>query len=281
MKSIHLTLLCVGFCYLTTSLQAQVPLPYYSGFDNAAERAGWTIYRLGESAINSWSIASVGGFSPSSSISHDYSPSSGVNLVDDWYVSPGFLVPGGGTLDSVRYAFSGFSVPAEGDTIGVYLLLGNQHPGFATEIIELKEFRDTDYQPDNMYRLLSGIPLPATNKMAFIGLRYRNAQASSRWIHVRFDNIAVSESTTSIEPPETSGSLTVYPNPTLDQVTITHNETGGIVYMYDQQGVLLRQLTLQNDQMLTTLSIEEMPTGVYRFAIQQKDRLETVSILKM
>src|SRR5688572_9602869 len=133
MKPILFTLLSIVCSCIHMQLHAQVSLPYYSGFDTPGERTGWAIYRIEESAINSWGISSFGGFSPTSSISHDYSPSSGVGVVDDWYVSPGFMIPTGGTLDSVRYAFSGFSVPAAGDTLGVYLLLGDQHPGFASE----------------------------------------------------------------------------------------------------------------------------------------------------
>ncbi len=277
----RLTLLCTVYCFLLTSLHAQVSLPYYSGFDNTAERDGWTIYRLGESAIGNWGIASIGGFSPTSCVSHDYSPSSGVNVVDDWYVSPGFLIPSGGTLDSVRYAFSGFSVPSIGDTIGVYLIIGDQDPDAASDIIELAEFRDAEYQADNVYRLLSGITLPATDEMSFIGLRYRNAEASSRWLHVKFDNVAVSATTTSVNDPAQLNLLNVYPNPTIDKVTIVHKETGGIVYLYDQSGLCLQKYVLDKGQLSTTISLHEWPQGNYRFVMEQGDNLENVSIMKM
>ena len=280
MKSILPILLGVVCCYFTHSLRAQVPLPYYSGFDNTAERNGWTIYRLGEAAVGNWSIASVGGFSPNSCISHDYSPSTGVDVVDDWYMSPGFMIPSGGTLDSVRYSFSGFSVPAAGDTIGVYLILGGQDPGTASSIFELKEFRGDEYQADNVYRLLSGISLPATNEMAFIGIRYRNAEASSRWLYVRFDNIAVSAFMTSIDHPETQKDWHIFPNPTTDQVTISHNEKGGEVFLYDQTGILLHQFPLKDGQTNTTLSLRQWPQGIYRLVMQMEDKMETATVLR-
>ena len=280
MKTILPIFFGVVFCYFIPALPAQVSLPYYSGFDNAAERNGWTKYRLEEAAIGNWSIAGVGGFSAPSCISHDYSPSSGAHLVDDWFVSPGFLIPSGGTLDSVRYAFSGFSVPASGDTIGVYLILGNQDPAAASGIIQLKEFRDAEYQIDNVYRLLSGITLPATNETAFIGLRYRNADASSRWLYARFDNIAVSASMTSIEVPVTQKDGLVYPNPTTDQVTILHKETGGVVFLYDQSGMLLKQLPLNNGQTKTTLSLRQWPEGLYQVVIERENKLESVTVMR-
>ncbi len=281
MKSLLLTSL-FALCYsFASDLQAQVTLPYYSGFDNSTERNGWVNYRLGEAAIGNWGLSSVNSFSAPSCISHDYSPSSGANVVDDWYVSPGFLLPTGGTLDSVRYAFSGFSVPTTGDTIGVYLITGNQDPGVASGIMQLAEFRDTDYQADNVYRLITGIALPATNEMAHIGLRYRNAEASSRWLHVRFDNIAVRESTTSIDIPAAETDCVIYPNPTRDEVTILHDETGGKVFFYDQTGFPLCQYSLNNSQTSTTLSLRQWAPGVYRLVIQQQHRKESVSLSRM
>lgn len=267
--------------FSTTPLHAQVSLPYYSGFDSAAERNGWTIYKLGEAAIGTWAISNLGGYSAPSCISHDYSPSSGATVVDDWYVSPGFLLSAGGTLDSVRYAFSGFSVPTTGDTIGVYLIMGDQDPATASSIIELAEFRDASYQADNIYRLLTGITLPATNEMAFIGIRYRNAEASSRWLHVRFDNIAVSESTTSIDVIENQNPLVVYPNPTTDNLTIAHAETGGVVFFYDQKGILLCQYSLSNGQTSTMVSLRELPQGIYRLLIKEQHTYSNATITRI
>ena len=282
MKSILLTILCIIAGCLTSALQAQVvSLPYYSGFDSAAERNGWAVYRLGYAALGNWSIANINSFSAPSCISHDYSPSSGANVVDDWYVSPGFLLPSGGTLDSVRYAFSGFSVPTAGDTIGVYLIIGNQDPAAASGIIELAEFRDAEYQADNVYRLLSGIALPPTNDLAFIGLRYRNAEASSRWLYVRFDNIAVRESTTSIHRPDNGKPKVIYPNPTNDEVTILHQQTGGTVFFYNQTGIPLCQYALSNSETSTTLSLSQWPQGIYRLVIQQQNQIESVSLSRM
>lgn len=281
MKSFLLTILLITAGSITTGFQAQVSLPYYSGFDSAAERDGWAIYRLGDAALGSWSIASINSFSAPSCISHDYSPSSGANVVDDWYVSPGFLLPSGGMLDSVRYAFSGFSVPATGDTIGIYLLLGNQDPATASGIIELAEFRDGEYQADNVYRLLSAITLPATNEIAHIGFRYRNAEASSRWLHVRFDNIAVRGSTTSIPKPNFGKTNVIYPNPTHDEVTILHPKSGGIVFFYNQTGILLCRYPLNDNQTSTTLMLDHWPQGMYRLVIQQQDQMESKTLLRM
>ena len=267
--------------FFATVSYGQVSLPYYSGFDTPAERNGWTIYRLGDPNASNWSIATVGGFSLPACISHDYSPSTGIDVADDWYVSPGFLIPTGGTLDSVRYAFSGFSVPAAGDTIGVYLLTGDQDPAAASDIIELEEFRDDEYVADNVYRLLSAISLPATDEMAFIGLRYRNAEVSSRWLHVRFDNVAVSSNTTSIDEPGKIQLLKVYPNPATEEVTISHSESGGTVYLYDIVGGLLQKCELAKGQTTTTLSLMPWPQGHYRLVLQEEKEFKSATITRI
>ena len=103
MNRLQLQLIFVILTSLPCILPAQVDLPYYTGFDDATERAGWRIYRTGENALANWSIGTVGGFSPTSSVNHDYAPSTGAGLADDWFVSPGFLIPAGGTLSLWDY----------------------------------------------------------------------------------------------------------------------------------------------------------------------------------
>src|ERR1035437_10386082 len=111
----------IGFLTLfSISLKAQVSLPYYTGFDNASQKAGWTEYRKAATTFSHWGYS--GGYSAPGGIEHDYSPSTGITLTDNWYVSPAFSITNGGRLDSIRYNFWGYSVPSTGDTIAIYLL---------------------------------------------------------------------------------------------------------------------------------------------------------------
>lgn len=261
-------------------LPAQVDLPYYSGFDNASERAGWKIYRTGENPIANWSIATFGGYSPTSCISHDYAPSSGANLADDWYISPAFFIPSGGTLDSVRYFFSGFSVPADDDTIGIFLLTGSQNPLSASSISLLADFRGDKYQADAMYRLLTDISLPATQDSAYIAIRYRNGEVSSRWLTVRFDNIAISGLTTSVDPPASGWITSVYPNPCSDILNILHSGESGTITICDYMGTTIHRTTIIQDQSLTSVPVDYLPGGIFFITIQQAGHIASSRFIK-
>lgn len=268
----HRNLLCLLPAILTCftiTLTAQVDLPYYSGFDNASERAGWQIYRTGENALANWSLATVGGFSPTSCISHDYAPSSGATVADDWFVSPAFLIPAGGSLDSVRYYFSGFSVPANDDTIGIFMLTGSQNPEAATSITLLADFRGDLYEADATYRLLSSISLPATQETAYIAIRYLNAQVSSRWLTVRFDNVAISGLTTSVKSPSSELITSVYPNPCTDVLNIEHSSDASAINVHDYLGRPVQHISINRGQFQTELQLQNLASGFYYITVQQ------------
>ncbi|MDQ3016413.1 MAG: T9SS type A sorting domain-containing protein [Bacteroidota bacterium] len=259
---------------------AQVTLPYYSGFDSPAERNGWGLYRTGEAAIGSWALASIGGFSPPACMGHDYSPSSGATLADDWYVSPGFSILNGATLDSIRYLFSGFSVPASDDTIGVFLLIGSQNPANATSITTLADFRGNLYIADNVYRLLEPVALSTSIETAYLAIRYRNADVSSRWLTVRFDNVAISGQTTSVNPTDTPLSISLFPNPCTTTLTIQHNNDGGQLFVRDISGRLINQCSLLRGQSTTTIDVVDLPVGFYNIVIEQANRNASLNFSK-
>ena len=115
-------------------IKAQVTLPYYSGFDNTTQQYGWVEYRTVSTQFSHWGYDTYNAYSEPNCIGHDYSPSSGITLADNWYVSPGFSISQGGKLDSIRYKFGGYSTPVAGDTIALYILTGSQNPSLATSI---------------------------------------------------------------------------------------------------------------------------------------------------
>jgi hypothetical protein len=269
-----------AFACCSLVLTAQEDLPYYSGFDNAAERAGWQIFRTGENALANWSIATVGGFSPTSCISHDYAPSTGATLADDWYVSPGFLIPSGGSLDSLRYFFSGFSVPADDDTIGVFLLTGSPDPSSASAIKTLADFRGDLYQADATYRLLEPIPLPATQEIAYIAIRYRNAQVSSRWLTVRFDNVAISGLATSLTPPAAELITSVFPNPCTDVLDVKHATDAGTIVMCDHWGRIVLENKIMKGQSQTSLPVQHLSSGFYYITVEQEGKIHSRVFIK-
>ncbi|MFZ4740212.1 MAG: hypothetical protein ACOYLE_03525 [Bacteroidales bacterium] len=163
------TLLLVVF-FSTTYAQ----LPYYTGFDNTAQQAGWAEYKKGVTTSADWSYSSFTSYSTPNCLYKNYTP--GVTgVTDDWFVSPAFTIPTGGKMDSIRYAFSGFSVPGAGDTIALYLLNGSQNPSLASSKTLLFDFRNTEYVTDNTYRIKSNINLSASSGQSYFAIRYRNA----------------------------------------------------------------------------------------------------------
>ncbi len=222
----------------------------------------------------------VGGFSPTSNIGHDYAPSTGAVLADDWYVSPGFPIPAGGTLDSVRQFFSGFSVPADDDTIGIFLLTGSQNPANASSVTLLQDFRGDLYQADATYRRLDPIPLPATQETAYIAIRYRNAQVSSRWLTVRFDNVGISALTTSVTPPTSEMITSVFPNPCMDEINIQHSSEAGAIVLRDYLGRAIHDADIIQGQRQTTLSVKNFAAGLYVITIEQNGRISSKVVMK-
>jgi hypothetical protein len=278
-KHLPTVMTAVLACFILT-LSAQVELPYYSGFDNTAERAGWQVYRTGENALATWNNPPAGGFSPASCISHDYAPSSGAVLADDWYVSPGFLIPAGGTLDSVRYLFSGFSVPAVDDTIGIFMLTGSKNPANATSITLLADFRGDLYQADATYRRLHSVALPATQETAYIAIRYRNAQVSSRWLTVQFDNVGISGITTAAHTPWNESKVSMYPNPCTDVLSVEHGTGEGLIVLRDQLGKVIACADIVQDQSHTDIPVHQLYSGLYYVTIQQESRIIAKTVVK-
>lgn len=261
-----LSILIIGFT--VTSMSAQVTLPYFSGFDNAAQQTDWTKYKKAATTFSDWEYGTVNAYSPANCIGHDYSPSTGITLTDDWFVSPGFSINGGGMLDSIRYKFSGLSSPLTEDTIAVYLLNGSQDPDLATSTQLLFDFRGAEYVSDNTYKLKTNLSLPAMGGLSYIAIRYRNSNCSNYWLTVHFDNVAISgtgstglNALNALNPNESN--LEVFPNPSDGQVKITSeteldnieiiNSIGEVIYAkYDCTG----QTTLNVD-------LSRFKSGVY------------------
>ena len=83
--------------------KAQTPLPYYTGFDNAAQKAGWLDFRKGFLSPSDWTYNSFSAFSAPNSLHHDYPVgSANTDTTLDWFVSPAFNFSSGGMIDSIR-----------------------------------------------------------------------------------------------------------------------------------------------------------------------------------
>ncbi|MES2555809.1 MAG: choice-of-anchor J domain-containing protein [Bacteroidota bacterium] len=255
------------------SVRAQVDLPYSTGFENASEQSGWVQYKKGtQSSFQEWDYAPTQGFESSTALMHYY-PVGGSDATDDWFVSPAFQIPTGGTLDSLRYAFSGFGVPQAGDTVFIYLLFGDQDPDVANQKTILYEFSGSNYQNDELWRfLLNPITLPAQpGSESYLAFRYKTV---NNWLDVRFDNVGISGNSAAGIAEGKTGNSVVYPNPSNGSVMIKPGKefTSECRFeLYDLAGKLVQEETVDATLPLD-LSVEP---GCYRYRLVSADLSET------
>jgi len=256
-----------------SSIYAQVALPYYSGFDTNGEKNGWAEYKTASTQFSHWTYSGFGAFSAPNCIGHDYSPSTGITLNDNWFVSPGFSIPNGGKLDSIRYAFSGFSMPAEGDTIGIYLLSGSQDPTTATQTL-LFDFRGSEYMTDNTYRAKTNITLPGASGLSYIAIRYRNSDCSSKWLTVAFDNVAVNGGAVGLnEAAQNSEPISVYPNPTNGLININYPGTISSIRVLNALGQEVFQYTGPGNTFTKEISLSGNEKGLYWIELMDGEKV--------
>lgn len=239
-----LPLLAVLF---SINLSAQTPLPYYTGFESG-ELEGWAEYNLGpENSLYTWQYSN-------GVLAHDY-PVGGTLETHDWFVSPGFDFSGGGAIDSVSYRFSGFGTPIPGDTIGIYLVVGSQNPDEASELIMLREYTDSEYNNDFVWRVDTALTIPETPGISYIAFRYSTIV---NWLVPGFDDLYISSNGTSTDDIETT-TLSAFPNPANSTLYFT-SALSGEVEIYNLNGRLVQSLTVSGDK---KIDISQLETGLY------------------
>jgi len=236
-------------------LRAQVTLPYFTGFDNPSQQAGWCQYLLGD-------IIPYCYWWMSSDIGHSYIQSSELIMVDNWIVSPSFSIVNGGKLDSISYMFTGLTQPVSGDTIAIYLLNGSKDPLLASSKELLFDFRGADYINDNTFHIKTNIILPAMSGLSYLSIRYRNADCGNHWLSAQFDNISISGNLAGIDEFNTNGfKVNIYPNPIIDKLTIeTNAKIMQNLEVYNLLGELVYRTNILN---MITIDLSGFPKGIY------------------
>jgi hypothetical protein len=267
--------LLIGLSLICNLSFGQVTLPYSSGFDNANEQSGWVHFQKAATSVGGWEISSSTPNSAPNCLSHDYAPSTGVTLADNWFVSPAFEIPSGGSLDSISYMFSGFSVPGMGDTVAVYLLQGSQDPDLANKTL-LFDFRGAEYIADNTYRTKTNLSLSAYSGFSYVAFRYVNSDVSSYWLTTHFDDVKIVGNTASLEEDKFSESgMNTYPNPTNGEVFIeNHLDEIQSLQIVDMQGRVHVSLNDVQDEIIK-VDLSSFDSGVY--LIKAKSNNETLT----
>ena len=83
---VRITFATFLFSVTLSFLNAQTPLPYYTGFDNATEQAGWVEYDLGVTSTYPWEFYNSSAYSAPTCLRRDY-PVGGTQVTDGWFVS--------------------------------------------------------------------------------------------------------------------------------------------------------------------------------------------------
>lgn len=254
--------------FLTTLCKAQTALPYYTGFDNATETAGWQEFRKGNADPGyKWGYSTFGAYSAPSALFHNY-PVGGTVTTDDWFVSPGFSFPAGGTVDSVRSAFSGFGVPSTADTVALYLLTGSPDPALATTRTLLLDYRNADYSNNNTWRTHT-FPLAAATGSCYLAIRYKTV---NNWLDVKFDNIKISAPSATFIPdqPLQGNNIAVYPNPAAQSLQIRFGAQPAVpvsIKLYNTLG----ELQIAEPVMPHELLHFNLKNGTYFYTIASDD----------
>lgn len=220
------TLLQLFFLLFCLSANAQTTT-YKSGFDNAAEKAGWVTYRKGFISPYDWVMGpSSNATTPPNVAFHDYAVGGATSKVVDWLVSPALYFTSGGKIDSVDvlvYAIMG-STDAD-DHFGIYLLSGSPDPATAT-VTSLQDLT-SNVTNGSTFTTIKNITIPATTGPCYIGFK---CTSKDNWFTPYFDDLHITGSGSA--PCSAPASVTVS-NITGSGATLTWPAvTGAIGYEY-------------------------------------------------
>ena len=256
-------LLLVALFALPTSLPAQTPLPYTTGFDSPSQKQGWTMVRHGAVAGHGFGYAEdyMDGYVPTSAPNCLQHPSGLFNDPDvlsvDEAISPLFDFTDGGEL---QFSFNVFTFGGawSADSIQV-ILRSNGTDYLLADLISLehnsRNLRDTT------------LPIPAVPGNGRLVFRYTTF---NNWYAVAFDDITVLPGTNNIGPISRAETFEVAPNPAGDFIQWS---TSGIkstdkVEILDLSGKVLQSVPFPTGR----ASLMNLPGGIYliRFGNQQQ-----------
>ena len=271
--------LIIILAIFNAAVYAQTPLPYYTGFENAAQESGWQTFRKGDVSGSGWGYSSFNAYSAPMSLSHFYPVGGSVPTID-WYVSPVFNFSSGGKIDSIRHNFSGFGTPTTGDSLAVYLLNGSADPALATSKIMLLDYT-VNYLNDNIWHINTNINIPAIAGQSYIAIKYMTI---INWLDVMFDNIKISGSGSSgIDQVSNGGhNIRISPNPANDYIRVTGQSNSTVNYILtDSKGQVIKTFGSENLNEGSRFDISDIAAGFYFLKITDKSGFEVQKFIKL
>lgn len=257
MKKI-ISLICT-YLFITSIYVQSITLPYYTGFDSPAERAGWQQFRTG--VVSNFEWENAGG-----ELSHDYNV--GANSSDtliDWFVSPPLNFTNIGQI-AFKVRSWGFSPIPFSDGCEVYVTTSNPNPLSNNYTL----IGNLSFQPDdNMWRdTIFDVSLQ--DDSVYIAFKYKTIGA--HWRIYSIDSITIrSDPSTSISSAnEEIIELLTFPNPVTNALQIKWNQkiNNALIVITDLQGTIVKKVsnftsTSQN------INVKNLNSGLYNIYLVQ------------
>lgn len=243
---------------------------YYSGFDNASQIYGWAQYRKGALSNYEFTYSSNNAFSDLDCLSHDY-PVGGSIATDDWFVSREFNFSMGGTLDSLRFHFSGFGNPGITDTVALYVLIGSPDPALASNKVLIHDFRDTNYKRTSQWEKISNIAIPNLQGKSYFAFKYRTV---NNWLSIKFDNLALTQNiSTHLKVAQKVKLVSIYPNPAVTELNIDFNadilNQCYTIQVFNSFGLHVLEVTTKDQ---CKLDLSKLSKGMYFIQIMNQNQ---------
>lgn len=241
-------------------------LPYTTGFDSPAEKAGWQEYRTKVHSFEHWDYGS--GFS-GAGISHDYQVSGGAtDTVADWFVSPPLKLTSQSKM-TLKLQTQGFSTPFP-DNLQVLYCSKKQNPSLGNfTVIANLSFMQPQYT-----WLDTTVTISFTSDSGYVAFRYKTIGAA--WSTYAIDNISISALPVSIkENKDSESKITIFPNPFNSNCSIwLSNELANSspkAQLFDMYGKLIQADFTWQDQTLR-LNRGNLNNGIYFITLTINDK---------
>ena len=240
------------------------PLPYATGFDNTTDKAGWQEYRLGFKSNNKWGYNNSQNCSAPTALYHDYNVGgNSKDTVKDWFVSPALITKNSGKVKfKVIPTFFGTS-------FNVWIGTNTKDPANGN-YFKLASFNI----PSGKQCLDTFVNINAISDTTFIAFQYVGANYNAFGI----DDIAVIPDSTTAITELGKLQLSLFPNPTSDQLMITipaYPAADLQLQVFDLLGrsVLKKDMLANQNETSMQLDTRSLPMGTYLIHLYSKNRL--------
>lgn len=252
--SFYLLLIFSTICFSQSK-----PLPYFTGFDNSAEKDGWKEYRTGFQSSFSWNI--------NGSISHDYNVGGNSNdTVVDWMVSPPILFHTT-AFASMKVSTYGFSTPTP-DNCEVWFGTGNQDPSMG----DFKLVANLSYMGPQFKWNDTTFVIPFTADSGYLAFKYKTIGAE--WMSYAIDSISINATVGINSIKENDFKFTLFPNPATAKVLIQFEKSinHGQVKLKNLLGQILFT-KFELDENSIVIDVQNLSKGIYIVEVFEENQL--------